>query len=165
MATPSALRSKLAFALLAFTLLGLPLVTYAGPKTPACKPDICKTRKEQPKAMRKILKDLDLNAIDLAKALKTTPARITVFPPTEDPITAFSFTVPANRTLTQRCFFGLSGLQCTTVSEVADCPRSINIHEETSGIYYTCDLDCTPNRPDSQGNCQCDIDYGSCKPF
>lgn len=90
--------------------------------------------------------------------------------PKQDGETTTGIKVPAGTHTQTVCMITLVGeYKCIVLTAFNDCPGSIPLQDEGSGITYECELDCDNRRPggdaDSEGNCDCDIRQDTCKPL
>ena len=53
--------------------------------------------------------------------------------------------------------------ECLSIVSVT-CPSNIQLVQEGTNAIFDCNTSCNPPTPDDEGYCDCDIDYGSCKP-
>lgn len=142
---------------------------YAVPKTKVCKPyqtEVCVEKKTIPQKFRSKLP---------ATTKFYTPLRR--YPITSGSLTDFlnipsgtpepQILVPAGVHTTTVCRILNGKLDCALLSAYNACPASITIQDQDSGVMYTCDIDCDNRRPngdaDSNGNCDCDVKYDTCR--
>ena len=124
-----------------------------------CKPKgICLTRDEIPSHQRKsVLPD----SFPVSRSLTATSGDALVsFPPDQGDPTPFTFKIPANREIKTICYRRGGQLECFQAVQNLECPETIKIQDSPGGALYECDIQCSP--PDSDGNCDCDIEYNTC---
>lgn len=149
------------------TLLMVNNVT-AGPsiKVTPCKilnKKICVNKKAIPKAMQALLPE-GTGVITPLKKVLITSGDFSEFPDNEEGTTGIK--VPAGVKTTTVCHVTVGGqIECTVLTAFNECPSTMVLYDDSSKSSYECDLDCSGNpsgKPDSQGNCDCDVLYNTC---
>lgn len=155
------------FLLLCFIAVQIPPAEAARKVSP-CKilrKNICVSKKAIPKRMREVVPE-NLNFITpLVKSIITS-GDFSEFPDNDEGKTGIS--VPAGIKTTTVCRITANGkFECTVLSAFNECPSSMIFFDEASKSSYECDLDCASRnpsgKPDSQGNCDCDVLYNTCE--
>jgi|LakMenEpi03Aug12_release.lakeMendotaPanAssembly.Ray.scaffolds.fasta_scaffold693662_1 hypothetical protein len=167
------LDKSLGQAFLVLSLLLIPDSNYAyaadkqctprGPKLKVCKPDICISKTSIPKAARSMISK---NRQVISKLKRVQYEGTFVIPPTSSSPPTPQFTIPADRTIVSNCLLRTTGaLECGDIVISETCPKTIWLSDEVNRQGYVCDLTCTPNVPDSRGNCECETVPNSCVPI
>ena len=139
------------------------------PKATPCKvfnTDNCVKRSLIPKGIRnkfpvrtKFVAPLQLYPFQSAGTLAGFPN----VPAEQEPL----ILIPAGTETLSVCGIFEGVFKCVLLTQFKECPTNIPVQNE-SGAWYKCDVDCSgsgPNgKPDANGNCDCDINLGSCVP-
>lgn len=159
---------KLKYLLVAMSLFFAFDAANAVPKSTPCKvfeTDNCVAKSRVKKVIRN---ELPRNSKFLM-SLQNYPIKAGTFEgfPSQTTVTPLVLIPAGTRTLTVCAFTAAGKFECTVLTAFNDCPRSIQIVDQTSRISYDCEVDCDNRRPngdpDSNGNCDCDILYNTCE--
>lgn len=160
------MKTKTIFLALLCSLLCSSLA-YAVPKSTPCKvykTDNCVAKSKIRKTFRNSLSKNSKFLMPLQRypikqgTFSGFPSETTVTPQVLIPVGTRALTV---------CSITTGGkFECTVLTAYNACPTSVQIFDEGSRKSYNCNVDCDNRRPngdpDSNGNCDCDIEYSTC---
>ncbi len=142
-------------------------IAHAVPKSTPCKPyktDICVDKRSIPNSFKRRLPYkknflMPLQRYPLSSSFQVPPENNP--PGTSIP----QILIPAGINSITVCNIVGGQMNCTVLTAFKPCPSRFTFTDE-SGQAWTCDVDCNARRPngdpDSNGNCDCDIEYDTC---